>query len=311
MKLILHIGAHRTGTTSFQNYMRRHAAELSARSIGFWGPARTRKGLFTGIQPTPGLGVEAARRARGRILLQLDKAAKRGVQTLVISDENMMGSSRRNLRTGRLYPDVGERIARYAAAFDNRIDTVALSVRSLDSFWNSTAAYGVHRGHDVPGDAQFEAIAGAGRTWRDVVADVSCAAPQATIKVLPFERFTGRADRFLEAAAACHAPVDGDPRWLNRSPDAHALRDCLAERGSDPDMIAASDGRWAPFDAAQRAALRENYADDMHWLIAGANGLATLTEDTDRTRAGHTLPPGSENRGHPNDIEKRRLAQPG
>lgn len=311
MRLILHIGAHRTGTTSFQSYMRRHSAELSDAGIGFWGPVRTRKGLFSGIQPTPGLGLDAARRARGRILLQLDKASKRGVQTLVISDENMMGSCRRNLRMGRLYPDVGERIARYVAAFDNRIDTVALSVRALDHFWTSAAAYGVHRGHDVPDAAQFEQIASDTRSWRDVVADVSCAAPKAAIKVLPFERFTDRADRFLSAAADCPAPRDDDPRWLNRCADARALRLCLSERGSDPDAVAQDEGRWSPFNIGQRAALRETYADDMHWLIAGANGLATLKEDADRTRAGHTLPPGSENRGHPNDIEKRRLAQPG
>jgi len=311
MRLILHIGAHRTGTTGFQSYMRRNASELAARGIGFWGPVRTRKGLFSGIQPTPGLGIEAARRARGRILLQLDKAAKRGVQTLVISDENMMGSCRRNLRTQRLYPDVGERIARYVAAFDNRIDAVALSVRSLDQFWASTATYGVFRGHDVPEDPHFEAIASAQRSWRDVVADVSCAAPHAAIKVLPFERFAGRADRFLAVTAGCAAPLDADPRWLNRSPEVHALRACLSERGSDPETIAATEGRWSPFDTGQRASLREAYADDMHWLIAGANGLATLTEDMDRTRAGHTQPPGPENRGHPNDIEKRRLAQPG
>jgi hypothetical protein len=311
MKIVLHIGAHRTGTTSFQAYMRRHWAVLAAQGIGFWGPVRTRKGLFTGIQPTPGLGVDAARRARGRILLQLDKAAKQGAHTLVISDENMMGSSRLNLRSQSLYPDVGERFARYAAAFDNRIDTVALSVRSLDHFWLSTAAYGVHRGHDVPGPAQLDRIATGRRSWRDVIADVSCAAPQAAIKVLPFERFAGRSDRFLGASAGVAAPVDTDPDWLNRSPDTHALRHCLHERGSDAELVPAFNARWTLFEAEHRACLREAYADDMQWLVAGAHGLATLTEDMDRKGAGHTLPGGSEHRGHPNDTKERRLAQPG
>lgn len=311
MKIILHIGAHRTGTTSFQSYMRRHSQMLAAEGIGFWGPVRTRKGLFTGILPTPGLGVLAAHRARGRILLQLDAAQKRGLHTLVVSDENIMGSSRLNLRTQRLYPDVGERLARFAMAFDNRIDVVSMSVRALDHFWMSTASYGVHRGHDVPTPEQFDRIAEHRRSWRDVVTDVSCAAPKATVKVLPFERFIGRADRALAAAADCDAPFDADPRWKNRSPSASDLRDCLIERGSDPSPVPAGSGRWAPFNSEQSAALREAYADDMHWLIAGANGLATLTEDRDRKRAGHTLPIGSWNRGHSNDITERRLAHPG
>lgn len=311
MKIILHIGAHRTGTTSFQSYMRRHAQALAADGIGFWGPVRTRKGLFTGIQPTPGLGRQAACRARGRILLQLDKAQKRGLHTLVVSDENIMGSSWQNLRTQCLYPDVGERLSRYVMAFDNRIDVISMSVRALDHFWMSTASYGVHRGHDVPTGDQFARIAENPRTWQDVVADVSCAAPQALIKVLPFERFAGRADRALAVAAEYDAPVDADPRWKNRSPSSNDLRACLIDRGSDPSAVPAGEGRWAPFNSGQGAALREAYADDMHWLIAGANGLATLTEDRDHKRAGHTLPFGSWNRGYSNDITERRLAQPG
>ena len=311
MKIILHIGAHRTGTTSFQSYMRRHASALAADGIGFWGPARTRKGLFAGIQPGPGISVQAARRARGRILLQLDKAQKRGVQTLVISDENMMGSSRLNLRAQSLYPDVGERLARFVAAFDHHVDVVAMSVRSLDYFWASMAGYGVWRGHEVPTSYQIARIAERRRSWRDVVADVACAAPHAAIKVLPFERFSGRADRVLAVSREHNAPVDSDPRWENRGPTCDDLRRSLTERGSDPDAIPETDGRWAPFNTEQCAALREAYADDMHWLLAGANGLATLTEDKDPKCARHTLPIGSKNRGHPNDITERRLAQPG
>lgn len=314
MKIILHIGAHRTGTTSFQAYMRKHSEVLVRDGIEFWGPVRTRKGLFAGIQPTPGLGINAARRARGRILLQLDQAARRGLQTLVISDENMMGSARLNMRTQSLYPDIGERLARYVAAFDGRIDTVALSVRGLDHFWASCVNYGVSRGHDVPTGAQLDSIAQRPRSWRDVVGDVSCAAAHAQIRVLPFERFAGRADRYLAAITQGAAPIDLDPPWLNRGPSAAVLRDCLSERGSDPRAVRAvpgGEGRWSPFDDRQRAALREAYADDMHWLVAGANGLATLTEDRDRERAGHTLPIGSRNKGHPNDDEKRRMAQPG
>lgn len=61
MKVILHIGAHRTGTTSFQSYMRRNADFMRIRRIGFWGPLRTRGGLFAGVQPGVGVGRRAAR----------------------------------------------------------------------------------------------------------------------------------------------------------------------------------------------------------------------------------------------------------
>ncbi|MEM6372244.1 MAG: hypothetical protein AAF727_05635, partial [Pseudomonadota bacterium] len=107
MKVVLHIGAHRTATTSLLYYIRRHGDALRADGLGFWGPGRTRKGLFAGIQPTPGLGLHAARRAQGRILMQMQRAQANGVKTLLVSDENMMGSVRLNLRSSALYPDIG------------------------------------------------------------------------------------------------------------------------------------------------------------------------------------------------------------
>ena len=56
MKVILHTGAHRCATTSFQEYMRQNAQPLACQGIGFWGPYRTRGGaLFHGIQPGPAL----------------------------------------------------------------------------------------------------------------------------------------------------------------------------------------------------------------------------------------------------------------
>ena len=310
MKVILHIGAHRTATSSLQSYIRRNLPALHGAGVGFWGPLRTRKGLFAGIQPTVVQGRDAPRRARGRIALQLDKATRCGVHTLLVSDENMMGSVRRNMRTARLYPDVGERLSRYFTAFDQRIDKVVMSVRGLDHYWASAISYGVARGHPVP-DAQHRArIAHGARTWRDVICDVACAMPDTQIEVIPFERAAGRPDAVLAACIGHHTPRDTTSEWLNRGPSAARLRRMLQDRGAPATPVPEHPGRWIPFDTTGRAALREAYADDMHWLLAGAGGLATLTEDLDQTRAGHTLPNGSLTQGREHDFQERRMAQP-
>lgn len=310
MKVILHIGAHRTGTTSLQSYVHRHRGALRDAGLAYWGPARTRKGLFAGIQPAPHLDLHAARRARGRILLQMDKVARNGASALLVSEENMMGSVRLNIRTRRLYRDIGQRLSRYVHAFDGQVDTVVLSVRGLDAYWGSAICYGVARGHCVPDADACRDIAAARRTWQDVIVDVACAAPKARIVVIPFERAIGRADAVVSACTGLDTPRDGAPEWLNRAPDAATLRAILADRGEDPDQVPDGAGRWTPFDAATRAQLRENYADDMHWLIAGADGLATLTEDLDHKSAGQTLPMGPMTKGQGHDIEERRVAQP-
>ena len=310
VKVILHIGAHRTGTTSFQAYLRRHADELRASGIGFWGPRRTRTGLFSGIQPKPGRSFAAAKRARGRIMLQMDRAARDGVKTLLISDENLMGSVRLNLRTGRLYPDVGERLSRYFYGFNGAVDKVVMSVRGLDQYWSSAAAYGVGRGHTKLSPACCSAIAEETRSWRDVIEDVACAAPKTKIEVVPFETISGRCDHLFTACTEQGAPRAHNAEWLNRAPTAAQLRSILTERGEDSSSLPDTCERWNPFDAAARAALRETYADDMHWLVAGANGLAKLTEEFGPARARNTLPHGPQNRGQGHDKQEGRVAHP-
>ncbi len=314
MDVILHIGAHRTGTTTFQDYMRSHRETLAARGIGFWGPYRTRRGLFSGLIP----GAAAARhrdlcrRAEGRIRLHLARARADGVRSLVVSDENMIGCARANLRARTLYPAIGERMARFARAFDGHLTRVVISPRAQDLYWSSMIAYGVARGLPLPGGAALDHIARQTRGWRDVITDLACALPpQVDIQVMPFEMFTGRSDALLRLGAGLDAPADGGLRWLNRAPDLPTLRRRLHERGQDATCLPDGTGRWHPFDAAACAALREVYADDIMWLTAGADGLATLTEDRTGTRAGNTLPPGAMTQGYrTHDRQESHLAQP-
>lgn len=313
MDVILHLGAHRTGSTTFQSYMTRNTTALRERGVVFWGPERTRAGLFAGIQPNGGvsIGRNTQTRAYGRIQMQLDKAAKSGVKTLIVSDENMIGSVRSNLRTRSLYPAIGERISRYAPAFGGRLNRVVLNTRAQDLYWASCAAYGVSRGHPMLRAIAFEAMTANGRSWRDVIADLSCAVSGADISVLPFERFSGRPDTLLRCMAGCYAPKDGANEWLNRAPDTTKLRQILKDRKVAAPELEGASGRWQPFKPEQLATLREDFADDMFWLTAGADGLATLTEDTHQTRVGQIPPTGALHKGHGHDIQERHLAQPG
>ncbi len=313
MDVILHLGAHRTGTTGFQDYMRRHKAALTEQQVGFWGPGRTRRGLFSGIIPGPGVarGRDLRTRGEGRVQLRLKGARHRGVKTLVVSDENMLGTVRENLCEGSLYPSAGERTARFARAFDGEISGLLLSVRSLELWWCSALAFGVSRGHPLPMKNKLAMIAGSQRGWRDVVTDVACAVPGVPIRVMPFESFAGRSDVFLARGTGIDAPPDNDRQWLNRAPRLPDLRRVLTERGTEAAELPFGMGRWNPFSNEQHAALREVYADDIMWLTAGADGLATLTEDRIRTRAGTTPPAGSDKKGQPDEHEERQVARPG
>lgn len=322
MDIILHLGAHRTGSTSFQHYLRANRAPLAAQGTTIWEPQMLRKGVFDGLFAAPRLrnGRDLQRRAMGRVRLHAAQARRAGAKRLLVTEENMIGTPRACLRAGVLYPAIGERMARLDAAFEGRITRVIMTVRAQDLWWSSIAAFGVSHGHALPNAACLSALAQGPRTWRDVITDLACALPQAQIKVLPFEQFAGQADKMLAQATGGPAPKGHAQSWLNRSPDVAMLRAKMNENGVPTGMLPAHlalcEGRWNPFTPEQASSLREAYADDMMWLAAGADGLVTLTEDFPRKRTGASLSPGALAKGQFHDQQtdtsiQGRLAQIG
>ncbi|SLN28834.1 hypothetical protein ROG8370_01122 [Roseovarius gaetbuli] len=311
MEIILHLGAHRTASTSFQHYMNANRKVLEAQGIGYWGPDVTRDGVLTGVIPVAGrrTATEQLDRARGRIALRLHRAEAAGLRQLVVSDENMIGTPRRNLRDNRLYGGIGDRMARFANAFDGRITRVAVSVRGQDAWWSSAMAFAVGRGHRVPGPDDLDRLVTVNRHWRDVITDLACAVPGAETLVLPHEVYADLPEEKLRQMTG----IDSLPRkaareWLNRAPDLEELRKLVTARGGDCARLGEGTGRWRPFDRYQTLALQEAYSDDLFWLSAGAGRLARLTEETGPVKAGQNPPIGQTTRGHPNDEEERRLA---
>lgn len=304
MKTILHIGAHRCATSTFQSYMRQNANRLRSRGIGFWGPERTRSGLFRGLQPAPELapGRNLRRRGVGRVQLNCARRAENGVQTLIVSDENMIGSLRENVRTASVYAGAGERLARYAEAFEGHVTDVVMNIRSLEWYWASALGLTLARGRPAPDAALLSALADTPRGWRDVITDVACAMGDAKLHVLPFETYGGRPDAQFAVMTGQPGPAHYARAWHNATPRLPALREFASNLGP-------GEGRWQPFDLSQRASLNARYAEDMAWLRAGADGLARLVDDR-MTRKGRLTPARTElTRGNEHDHTERRLAR--
>lgn len=313
MEITLHAGAHRTASTMFQNYLRENRRELMKHGIGVWDPQVTRDGLLRGVVSVPGSISSPSgqlKRAKGRIAMKLDMAQKGGIRHLIVSDENMIGAPRANIRSSRLYGGIGERMARFAEAFDGRVTRVVLSIRSQDSYWSSAAAFSVGRGHRVLQADDLDRLVTTNRHWRDVITDLACAVPGAELVILPYEKFGGLPECKLSLVTGLKKPPMKYAReWMNRAPSLAQLRQALRDRGIDPvGRLPEEDGRWHPFDSAQTMALREAYADDLFWLRAGADGLATLIEETGAQKTGITPQRAQTKRGHRNGIEERRLA---
>lgn len=314
MELALHLGAHRAASTCFQYYLRENKTALAQMHIEAWGPRQTRDGLLTGIVPIAGSLQSNAdqltrARGRGRLGLALHRAHDKGVRQIVISDENMIGAPRRNLRDRKLYAGIGERMARFYDAFGKDISRVVSSIRAQDMYWSSVLAFAVGRGHKVPDTNELDRLVTSSRMWRDVIGDVACAMPGAEILVLPYEQYGGHPELKVKYLTNCEMPPRKHAReWINRSPSIAQLRQILSDRRQDPDQLPNDDGRWQPFNEAQRTALRKCYVDDLYWLRAGADGMATLIEETGSDMTGKILRSSPMTRGQKNGIEVRRMA---
>lgn len=306
MDVILHLGAHRTGTTTLQRYLAQHRGVLAAQGLGYWGPQRTRGGLLSGLVPAacdpPGL----KRRALGRVRMNVADAQREGLQRLIVSDENILGGMRGALLGRALYPEAERRLSCIAPGFTG-LRRVVINIRALDCWWASVLAHAVARGHPVPGRAALERLVTSPRSWRHVIEDVAGICGDAEICVTTFEDMAGRPDRLAQVLAGTAAlmPPDRAREWHNRGRRLPQLRAALDGR-PDAHRLPGGEGRWMPFSPDMALALQQKYAADLAWLRAGADGLATLTEETPRGQDGPNPPP-PPTRGHAYDHQERGM----
>ncbi len=301
MDFILHCGAHRCATTSFQRALERSGAGLLAGGVVAWTPERARRGLLGGVlkQPSRVLPQHDRRAERAARDIAVERAVleRAGVPVLLLSEENAIGSILTNLRSGMLYPDLAARIARLRQAIPGPWRRIGLSIRRLDDYWTSCLSFGIAQGHPPPEAALSERLAAQAlrRGWRHVAIDLACAAPEAEIVILPHENFAGRAEEQLSALLDGRAPppLANDERRHNASPSATDLRRMLASRAgagpagpagpaepagpADPAaVLPEATGRWTPFTEDQRRLLGAQYDEDLAWFAAGAGGLARI-----------------------------------
>lgn len=290
MDVILHVGGHLTGVSTLASYLNRNRKPLRARGLAVWTPEDTRKGLFDGLTLRSGLDGVARRRMRGagRVQLRCGLLEKANTKELLVLDPAMLGSMDNNLANISLYPAAGERVARMVHAFGGRVKRVIFGMRALEDYWGGVLAHGVRMGADLPDEAMLDRLVTQPRSWRKVITDVACAAPDAEIFVVPYERLGAQPRDVVEYAVAGRfsAPTNFRISGLSDVPNLVELRDVLRDRGLAVDGLPEGSHRWHPFELYQVDVLRKIYVEDLAWLRAGADGLAYLIEESTPTFAG-------------------------
>ncbi len=314
MDICLHIGAHRTGTTTFQQFMYNNDRVLRDHGTRFWGPRQTRDGLFAGLVKDPVFLSPADERlwsrSIGRIKIALSRAQAERARHLVISEENMIGTMAENFRSSMLYSQAGERMARFAPAFAGNKVKIGIAIRSYERHWASALSFRIRSGMRVPGAESLDMMVTQPRRWQHLIIDVAQAFPQAQIMVWPFEAWGSQPESQLAAITGRPVPMGARTTnpWCNPSRDPQELAVCLSDRGDHEGaaQMRTHGDHYMPFNADHIAKLKQDYSADISWLTSGADGLATYLGPTGETFGGPT-----DTRGRRHERPKERLVGTG
>lgn len=273
MDIHLHLGAHRTGSTTFQYFLRKNREVLARNKIATYFPNETRAGMLKGIMGNPLSDPRRRRRDAASAIPEFRKFLKsleaEGYEHLILSEENLLGSVRRNYHRGLIYPNATGQLRFLARALQDQDVRILLTMRSYDTYWSSALNYVVRWGEKVPSATKIDSIAKTPRTWRQVSQGIFNAFPDAAFKARPYEIFGGRPLSQLETLLGDTPPsgLSTNIRWHHRTQGLDELRKHLQSRG-DLDSVRSLPGKgefWFPFNKKQTTDMREVYRDDLRW----------------------------------------------
>jgi hypothetical protein len=287
--LILHLGAHETGSTALVRCLEKNQDHLAAAGVALRPPEVLR------AMPDFAPVLELTRRAaegdavaggqldvlRDRLATDAADAERQGTLRLILSDENMVGTMLAALKSRIIYRDAAARVAAYASVLPKPPTLIAFAVRSYAPWWQSAYAFVLQRHPLPPFGALGEALAQGGRGWVDVVRDLRGVFPGVPVLIWRHEAFADSMTRVVAALAGL-AGTDGlqpvtarvNPAHLRRQVDQiHRLRKddptlagkALAARLA---MLGEVKGRPPSFRPPQKAALEARYETDLETLRA-------------------------------------------
>lgn len=150
--------------------------------VALWAPRRVRDvpGLQVALSKVGGDGnpsdPEAAQLLEAlsaRLAQDMAQERDRGVKRLIISEENFLGSMRRNLFEGRFYMDVARRLTCLDSLLPQSPDMVAMGLREYGAVWTSAYQYSAQKRKKLPPVADAaEGLMARKRGWPAVIEDV-------------------------------------------------------------------------------------------------------------------------------------------
>ncbi|MCM2476564.1 hypothetical protein HGO38_24255 [Rhizobium sp. CG5] len=235
MKLNIHMGVHKTGTSAMQHVLLRNRKALSEQGVGYVSLGAFRKGYYhpmASLAQMPSL-LDTLQRSRLSDLFEAQIAPHEGLPRAIVTEENLAGPLPHLLK-GRLYTQLGRnmRLVHESAKAHDR--HYFLCIRAYDAFFVS-AYLQLLRKFEMPSIPAFVGkLQDSGRGWADLAADMIAIAGAENVTVWTYEAF--RADpqlpyRLLSGGAHVELVEPRTARDANPSLSAKGLQILEAAQG--------------------------------------------------------------------------------
>jgi hypothetical protein len=179
-KIILHLGLHKTATTSLQDFLQAHARVLAGNGVRYVPRQRMRTDL------TP-LFLNLDRGRRARLTLFIEEVER---DTLLLSDENIIGSPS-EIAEGALYPYARNRIESFCEENAGKEIIIFLTLRDPSRFLLSMYSEYLRHNEFAPFDKYVGSINLRAFSYRKIFGWMRKLPSNTSVRFLPFEAAHG------------------------------------------------------------------------------------------------------------------------
>lgn len=191
MKVLVHLGVHKTATTFIQSQLANNRQALAEKGFGMAGIWAVRKRFTNTFDRLAWFDPFWRFLTRPRLRRRFDKLAGEAphAHTFLLSDENLTGTIAANYLFGRLYPWAGMRARMLAGILAGHDTHYFLCIRRYPDYLVSSWLQLASKGKPPAFEKYVEKFAPDGRGWAELVADLAAAVGKDRLTVWTYDWF--------------------------------------------------------------------------------------------------------------------------
>jgi hypothetical protein len=201
---ILHIGAHKTGTTQLQDILELQRDNLLSQGLDYLPRREFRGAKLKRIVMSQRFDRFSFNRWCNKSFDDHTRHIRNNAATVLVSEENIIGTAG-DLLCNTLYPQIERNISAWVKLFENNTVDVLFSIRSYASLLVSAYTQMIREGKSISSIHQYyeNFLLISRPNWSNVVDRILLAWPNVNLRVWSLEKYSQHKFEILERVTGC------------------------------------------------------------------------------------------------------------